>query len=275
MKMEQIDISIVTPSYNYSEYIREMLESVAAQEGVSFEHLIFDAGSTDGTLDIIREFDHVSLVVESDKGMSDAINKGFRAAKGRWVMWLNTDDRLKPNALKDFLNYADRHPEADVIYGAWDFIDGEGNYMRTMECFPFQKMMLCHLGCYIGSTATFFRHQTTIGEGHLLNVRFTCVMDGEYYNRLASMGKTFVHFPKVLADFRLHGENISQKHFGKEGIDEALSLQHHFAESRAIRRTYGVSLFRSDHLNCVVDCVLFYYFRLHKLILKKLNPPKK
>ncbi|MDB4320684.1 glycosyltransferase, partial [Akkermansiaceae bacterium] len=63
-----IDFTIVSPSYNYASYIEQMLESVAGQEGVTFEHLIFDAGSTDGTLDIIRKFPHVRLVVEPDKG---------------------------------------------------------------------------------------------------------------------------------------------------------------------------------------------------------------
>ena len=82
----KVDFSIVTPSYNYSEYIRECLDSVRDQQGVTFEHLIYDAGSTDGTLDILAEYDHINLVVEKDKGMSDAINKGFKKAKGEWVM---------------------------------------------------------------------------------------------------------------------------------------------------------------------------------------------
>jgi len=270
-----IDFTIVTASYNYHQYIREMLDSVVAQDGVTYEHIIFDAGSTDGTLDIIRGYGHVDLTVESDKGMTDAINKGFKMAKGEWVMWLNTDDRLKPGALAAVKKFAESKPDADVVYGAWDFIDGEGKFMRTMGLFPFRKLMLAHYGCYIGSTATFFRKSSIMDEGLLLNERFKCVMDGEYYNRLASLGKKFVYLSNVLADFRLHGENISQKHFGKNSIDDVLSLQLHYAESRSIRRCYGISLFKNDHLNCAVDCVLFYAFRLLKLPLKLMNRPQK
>jgi glycosyltransferase involved in cell wall biosynthesis len=270
-----IDFTIVTASYNYHQYIREMLDSVVAQDGVTYEHIIFDAGSTDGTLDIIRGYGHVDLTVESDKGMTDAINKGFKMAKGEWVMWLNTDDRLKPGALAAVKKFAESKPDADVVYGAWDFIDGEGKFMRTMGLFPFRKLMLAHYGCYIGSTATFFRKSSIMDEGLLLNERFKCVMDGEYYNRLASLGKKFVYLPNVLADFRLHGEKISQKHFGKNSIDDVLSLQLHYAESRSIRRCYGITLFKSDHLNCAVDCVLFYAFRLLKLPLKLMNRPQK
>lgn len=266
-----IDFSIVTPSYNYSEYTREMLDSVVAQKDVTFEHIIYDAGSTDGTLDIIREFNHVDLTVEPDKGMTDAINKGFKRAKGKWVMWLNTDDRLKPGALAAVKNFAEQHRDADVIYGAWDFIDADGDFQRTMQVFPFQKLMLSQLGCYIGSTSTFLRRKTIMDEGILLNDRFKYVMDGEYYNRLAEMDKTFRCFPKILADFRIHGSNISQKHLKQKEINGVLDQQLQFAESRAIRRVYGITLFANDHLNSAVDCLLSYWFRVIKLILKTLN----
>lgn len=66
------------------------------QEGVTFEHIIQDAGSTDGTLDILHSYPHLKLHVEKDSGMSEGINRGFRKARGKWVMWLNTDDRLLP-----------------------------------------------------------------------------------------------------------------------------------------------------------------------------------
>lgn len=277
-RKSMLDFTVVTPSYNYRNYIREMLDSVVAQEGVTYEHLIYDAGSTDGTLDVIREYEHVDLTVEPDKGMSDAINKGFRAAKGKWVMWLNTDDRLKPGALAAVKRFAEDYSEADVIYGAWDFIDADGSFQRTMGLFPFQKLMLAHYGCYIGSTATFFRRKTIHDENHFLNDRFKYVMDGEYYNRLAAKGKKFVYIPLVLADFRMHGDNISQKHLGKEsadGVDSMLDLQLQYAESRAIRRAYGVKLFKCEHLNSAVDCALTYSFKFMKFVLKQLYKPNK
>jgi glycosyltransferase involved in cell wall biosynthesis len=76
LSLINIDFTIITPSLNYHEYIREMLDSVVAQEGVTYEHLIYDAGSTDGTLEIIEEYKNAILTVEPDNGMSEAINKG-------------------------------------------------------------------------------------------------------------------------------------------------------------------------------------------------------
>ena len=127
------DFSIITPSYNYAKYVREMLDSVAGQEGVTFEHIVYDAGSTDGTLDVLREYDHVSLFVEPDEGMSDAINKGFQKAKGEWVMWLNTDDMLHPGALKEVLRFARENEDADVIFGGWHFVDEAGNLKEQTQ----------------------------------------------------------------------------------------------------------------------------------------------
>ena len=70
-----INFTIITPSLNYGHFIGECLESVACQHGVTLEHLIYDAGSKDNTLDVISRFPHAQVVQEPDKGMSDAINK--------------------------------------------------------------------------------------------------------------------------------------------------------------------------------------------------------
>lgn len=270
----EIDFTIVTPSYNYSKYIRECLDSVRDQEGVTFEHLIYDAGSTDGTLDIIREYDHVNLVVEPDKGMSDAINKGFKAAKGKWVMWLNTDDYLLPGALSKVKAFAEAQSDADMIYGCWNFIDGEGAYQRTMNVYPLRKTMLAHL-CYIASTATFYRRTTVMEDGHLLNIRFKYVMDGEYYNRLVHAGKKLVYLPEVLAEFRLHGDNLSRRHLGAKGIDEQLDMQLQFAESRAIRRAYSYQFTKNEQINSAIDCFLHFLFKVQRRLLVKMNRPPK
>lgn len=265
------DFSIITPSYNYAHFIDECLSSVAGQEGVTYEHLIVDGGSTDGTAEVVAKYPGVDFVSEPDEGMSDAINKGFRRAKGEWVMWLNTDDKLHPGALKEVLRFARQHEKADVVFGGWHFVDKEGKCIKKMPLFPINKGMLTYLGCYIGSTATFFRRTTVIDEGHLLNIQFRYVMDGEYYNRLVSSGKKFVYFPRYLADFRLHGNNLSKKNFNSGSVDDLLRLQKQFAESRAIKRAYGHSISKDDNINSLLDSVLYLYYRLLKPALKIAN----
>lgn len=262
------DFSIITPSYNYGKYIGECLQSVASQEGVSFEHLVMDAGSTDDTERLVVNHPHATWHQEPDKGMSDGINKGFKKATGSWVMWLNADDQLLPGALSSVKDFASQHADADVIYGCWNFMSKDGEHQRRMTIFPFVRSMLPNHGCYIASTATFFRKSTTIDENHLLNAQFKYVMDGEYFCRLAYGGKQFFYLPKVLADFRLHDESLSQKHINKRDTDGVLAYQKQVAESRAIRRIYGIKMFKDEMLNSIVDGFLFHGYRLLKGVLK-------
>jgi glycosyltransferase involved in cell wall biosynthesis len=260
--------TIVTASYNYGHYIGECLESVASQEGVTLEHLVMDAVSKDNTAEVVARFPHAQFFQEPDKGMTDGINKGFRKAQGEWVMWLNADDRLKPGALKAVKEFAEKHPEADVIYGGWDYVDGEGHYLRHMRALPFDFRILVQQGCYIGSTACFYRRSTTLDQGHLLDDRFGYCMDGEYYARLAHLGKRFMPMPKILADFRLHDQSISQSSLGKNDMTNLLRMQRQLAEPRAIRRMYGIKLFNDENLNLIVDGLLYHVYRFKKGIIK-------
>lgn len=269
-----IQFSIITPSYNYGRFIGDCMASVAAQEGVVLEHLVFDAGSTDNTLEELAKYPHAHVVSEPDRGMSDGINKGFDQCKGEWVMWLNTDDRLRPGALAAVLEFAESHPEADVIYGCWNFIDENGKFIRRMTLFPFQRQMLYYLGCYIGSTATFYRRSTVIESGERLSLNFRYVMDGEFYARLASKGYKFYYLPRELADFRLHGNNLSMRNYGVQDAEACLKLQKQFAETRAYRRAYGHSFFRDENLNTLVDSVFYMVFRCIKPLLKRFHRHK-
>jgi glycosyltransferase involved in cell wall biosynthesis len=115
--METPTISIVTPSFNAAAYLEDAILSVSRQGRVAVEHIVTDAVSTDGTLEILRQYPHLRWISEPDRGQSDAINKGFLLAKGELVGWLNADDYYLPGALEAIANAAAAHPEADVIYG--------------------------------------------------------------------------------------------------------------------------------------------------------------
>ena len=87
-------ISIVTPSYNQADYLNECLTSVKGQNQTAIEHLVFDGGSSDGSVEIIRTFEDTLAHWESgpDGGQTAAINKGLTRASGDILCWLNSDD---------------------------------------------------------------------------------------------------------------------------------------------------------------------------------------
>ena len=98
--MPEVDLSVVTPSFGYAHYLRDAIESVSGQRGITVEHIIQDGGSTDGTVELLESLgDAVDWGSETDDGQSDALNRALRRARGRWVAWLNADEFYLPNGL--------------------------------------------------------------------------------------------------------------------------------------------------------------------------------
>lgn len=269
----QPDFTIITPNLNYGHFLRDCLNSVSSQVGVSVEHLVFDAGSTDDSADIAKEFPSVIFRQEPDKGMSDAINKGFDLAKGEWVMWLNADDKLKPGALAEMLGFIGKNPSADVVYGSFDFVDEDGRLQRRMKLPTWSNFVSVHHCCFIPSTACFFRKKSILDEGFRLNEAFRYVMDGEFYARLHKAGKRFAYLPISLADFRVHGGNASMRHLSaKDDIAEVLESEKQHIESRSIRRVYGTTVFQDPYLTGIIDGFLYLIARATKVLMKLSQP---
>jgi glycosyltransferase involved in cell wall biosynthesis len=263
-----MDFTIITPSLNYGRFLGDCLASVASQSGVSLEHLVYDAGSTDGSRAVAAGFPHVQWFEEADSGMSDAINKGFSRAQGKWVMWLNADDRLLPGVLEKILPMLEQS-DADLVYGDWNAIDEQGGHLRRIKCPRWSMFVHVHHHCFIASTAAFLRNASVIAQGFRLHEEFRYVMDGEFYARLHVAGKKMQHIPMAVADFRLHGANASMKHLRHStDMTKILAAERQHVESRAIRRAYGVTLWEDPYLNGWVDGVLWMVAKLWKQIRK-------
>src|SRR5262249_60901560 len=99
--MVPLRISVVTPSYNQGRFVRRTIDSALGQKGdFELEYLVYDGGSTDETLDVLRSYGSgLRWCSERDHGKVDAINKGLRAATGEIVGWLNSEDVHATDAL--------------------------------------------------------------------------------------------------------------------------------------------------------------------------------
>src|SRR5437660_9009586 len=92
-------ISVITPSLNMLPYLKRCCASLADQEGASWEHIVVDGESTDGTVEWLRSQPHVASIIGKDQGMYDAINKGLAACTGDIVAYLSCDEQYLPGTL--------------------------------------------------------------------------------------------------------------------------------------------------------------------------------
>ncbi len=129
-------ISIVTPAYNCGRYIRRCIESVMAQEYPNFEHIVVDGGSTDNTVEILRQYPHVRWISEKDNGEANALNKGIKMVTGEVVCWLNADDFMSPKAMTPVGQAFASNPDWELIYGKTDMVTPHGAVLWVKQSVP-------------------------------------------------------------------------------------------------------------------------------------------
>jgi glycosyltransferase involved in cell wall biosynthesis len=233
MTEQSLKISIVTPSFNQGAYIASAIESVLSQNHASFEHIIVDNCSTDNTAAVLKNFSHLKVIREKDLGQSDALNKGFKKATGDIIGWLNADDKYLPGSFERVARAFADHPEDDLIYGDYRFVDIAGNLIRNRRELSFDFFVLKYLHVlYIPTTATFFRRKI-FDKGNFLDINYHYAMDYEFFVRLAGQGYKFGHIPQMMADFRWHQDSKSttQRIRQKEEMEKALLSHDMFLRS--------------------------------------------
>jgi glycosyltransferase involved in cell wall biosynthesis len=249
--------SIVTASYNQGRFIRDCIESVKSQAGVEWEHIVQDSCSTDETHAVLREHPHLKVTIEKDAGMSDGINRGFRQATGDWVMWLNTDDYLLPDALTKVAEFIRKNPKADIVYGDSVFVKENKEIIRRKREHEFSANVLLFYGCYIQSTTTFLR-RSIISGGHMLDLNYRICMDYEYYMRLHRLGYRYNYLAEEIAAFRWHETNTSSVQFQRRR-DERWQVQ-----CRELALS-GKSFLKSRRL---LDVVFYRAYQVRRAMLR-------
>ncbi|MEI6065926.1 MAG: glycosyltransferase family 2 protein [Methylococcaceae bacterium] len=204
-------ISIVTISFNQAEFLERTIKSVLSQkQDVDVEYIVIDAGSTDGSREIIDKYKAQidQIIFEDDEGPSDGLNKGFSLAHGEIYGFLNSDDILYPGALKEALNYLTRHPEIDVISGHAYIIDANDKILRKSFSQPMALKQYAYGGCIINQPSTFFRKQI-FEQSKGFNKDNRCNWDGELFVEMALAGAKFSVVNDFWSGYRLHGVSIT------------------------------------------------------------------
>lgn len=248
-------ISVITPSYNQGDFIEETIKSVLNQGGEIFiDYIIVDGGSTDGSVDIIKKYEHLlntsswpvicrgiqyRWVSEKDRGQANAINKGWNMAKGEILGWLNSDDILLPDALKEIADMFMKNIRATIVYGNGYYIDESGNsimrfnterdeggnYIRRFDTEKFDREVFQEIN-YILQPTAFFRKRTLEKIGMLDETLHYC-LDHDFWIR-ASKEFNFTHIDKDIAAARIHIKSKTMGSWVNVAREEVQLIKKHY-----------------------------------------------
>jgi glycosyltransferase involved in cell wall biosynthesis len=202
-------VTIVTPSFNQVRFLGTTIESVLSQDYPHIEYIILDGGSTDGSIDVIRQHERrlAAWVSEPDKGQTEAINRGFGMAHGEIFAWLNSDDVYLPGAVSEAVAYLQAHPAVGMVHGAAYYIDEAGVPVARFPSKDTSHRELRRGAPRIAQQAAFFRSTVWKMVGPL-DPTFYYAMDYDLWIRISAV-TPLAYVPRMWAGFRLHGESKS------------------------------------------------------------------
>jgi glycosyltransferase involved in cell wall biosynthesis len=207
-------VSIITPVFNCVKYVEQSIQSVLNQKYPYIEHIIIDGGSTDGTLEILSNYQakHSNRIrfflqpdSQPDSGPGEAWNKGFKIARGEILGWLGADDMLSdPDTIQTVVEFFKSNPDARFVHGGCNYINEKGEVLSTHKPRDFTLDELINNGNPIACPSAFYKREVIEKVGWF----DTYGNDFDYMIRIAKLFKIY-RIEKVLSNFRLHKESKS------------------------------------------------------------------
>jgi glycosyltransferase involved in cell wall biosynthesis len=206
-------ITIVTPSLNQAAFLERTILSVLDQGYPDLEYLVFDGGSTDGSLEILRRYEDRIAYWESapDRGQAHAVNKGLERASGDYVGWINSDDYYLSGAFTAAAAAFEASPSAEWVCGACRYLHADGSldlvWRPRLPRGP--RSAWAYEPWYVPQASSFWRPSALDRVG-LLREDFHFAMDVELGLRLALAGVLPILIEQELAIRAQHEAAKSQ-----------------------------------------------------------------
>lgn len=216
-RFEVPKVSVYIPAYNASKYIERAVDSVLEQDVADLDVCIANDGSRDGTLDLLQrrygDNPQVRILDNPNGGIGFASNNAIRMSRSQYIGQLDSDDCLKPGAVRRLMSYLDEHPTVVCAYGSCERIDAEGRYLKDEYNWPVfsrEKMLVTSIVHHFRMFRRYAWERTTRFREDIVNG-----VDYDIFLKMAETGE-FHHVNEVLYQRRWHGENTSSVNEGHQ-----------------------------------------------------------
>lgn len=206
--MSVAKVSIIIPTYNYGKYIEETIKTCFEQEYKDIEIIIVDDGSVDNTREVLNKYINeglINYIYQKNKGLPGARNTGLKAATGRYIQFLDSDDLLHKDKIKAQVEILEREPQIDGVYTFTQYFQGTtDNVVTTNEKYHHESVFIEMLnGNFIPVNAFLIRKSNVYFDENMLKLE-----DWDYWLRFTK-GKEIICLPKYLNYVRLHDSSMS------------------------------------------------------------------
>jgi glycosyltransferase involved in cell wall biosynthesis len=203
-------IALVTPVLNSGKYIEASIRSVLAQDYPNLDYFVVDGGSTDGTVDTIRKYEHkiAGWISEPDTGMYDALNKGFARARGEIMGWISGTDMLQPGGLAVAASVFRDLPDVEWITGRPTLYDEEGVTIQVGPIVRYSRIpFLASTNPSIQQESTYWRRSLWEKAGQYVDASRRMASDFELWVRFFRHARLF-SVDALIGGFRKHGDSL-------------------------------------------------------------------
>ncbi|MBJ7278471.1 glycosyltransferase [Marinobacter salarius] len=228
-------VSVAIITYNQREFLRECIDSILNQDYSNFEIVVADDASTDGTQDMLREYDRkhpgkfVLKLGEKNQGITANSNAAHFACKGKYICWMGGDDLMLPGKLSQQTAFMEKAPEYVICYHDLEVFESPSQ--RKLRLFSEKAKPrtgslreLLRYGCFMGACSVMVRRSSAPKSG--FDMRVSIASDWLYYVRTTQSGGRIGYLPSVLGKYRRHASNVTRQ--PSEQLMERSAQQDHF-----------------------------------------------
>ncbi|MFC1921512.1 glycosyltransferase family 2 protein [Chloroflexota bacterium] len=265
-------VSIITPVLNGIKYLEPCLQSVLNQSYPHIDHIFVDGGSTDGTLDILRDYqtqypERIRFISKTDNSAGEAWNKGLKIAKGEILGWLGSDDTYEIDTVRKVVSFFSSNKRAFFVFGNCNYINETGEVIGRPLAKEFDLNEAINSMCPIPCSSAFYRREV-IDKVGFLDTRERGV-ELDYWIRVGKVLRIY-RIEEVLSNFRVHPGAFSfSKEAAKIYAREGFIVSRRHGGKLISRRSFIYFTYKSVVFSWVKPTLTFLYHILQKMRVLK------